>query len=84
MISRKVVKAFEAWDPSFGMVVIMNAGAELRNIRIVFDKSLGPGLPPTKCAVEFECGGTLYCAAFDRLQANTSQGDVPAGRGTPA
>ena len=35
VISRRVVKAFEAWDPSFGMLVIMNSGAVLRMIRIV-------------------------------------------------
>lgn len=84
VISRKVVKAFEAWDPYFGMVVIMNSGAVLRNIRIVFDKNLGAGLPPIKRAVEFESGGTRYYAPFERLQENTSQEDLPAGPGTNA
>jgi hypothetical protein len=50
------------------MVVIMNSGAVLRNIQIVFDKNLGAGLPPIKRAVEVESGGTRYYAAFDRLQ----------------
>jgi hypothetical protein len=66
------------------MVVIMNSGAVLRNIRIVFDKNLGAGLPPIKRAVEFESGGTRYYAAFDQLQENTSQEDLPAGPGTNA
>lgn len=80
----RAVRAFEAWDPSFGMVVIMNAGAVLRVIRIVFDKNLGAGLPPVKRAVEFESGGARYFAVFDRLQQNTSPEDLPAGPGKNA
>jgi hypothetical protein len=84
VISRRVVKAFEAWDPSFGMVVIMNSGAVLRIIGIVFDKNLGAGLPPIKRAVEFESGGIRYYAAFDRLQENTSLEDLLTEPGTNA
>ena len=82
MISRRVVRAFEAWDPSFGMLVIMNSGAVLQMIGIVLDRNLGAGLPPIKRAVEFESGGTRYYAAFDRLQENTSPEDMRAGPGT--
>ena len=80
VISRRVVKAVEAWDPSLGMVVIMNSRAVLRVIRIVLDIDLGAGLPPIK--VEFEFGGTRYYAGFDRLWENTSPEDLPAGHGT--
>lgn len=72
MMSRKVIRAFEAWDPAFRMVVIMNSGADLRVVGITFNQRLAPGLPPLERAVEFESGGTRYYAAFERLQENTS------------
>jgi hypothetical protein len=79
--SRRVARAFEAWDPSLGTTVIMNSGAVLRMIQIVFDKQFGAQLPPIKRAVEFECGGSRYYAALDRLQENTSQEELLSGPG---
>ena len=34
MITRRIIRGFEAWDPSLGMVVIMSSGAILRMLRI--------------------------------------------------
>ncbi|MCX6628003.1 MAG: hypothetical protein NTW28_10290 [Candidatus Solibacter sp.] len=90
MISRKVTRAFEAWDPRLGMVVIMNSGATLRMIRIVPEQDrtqpveyslFGAGAvilgsPQIKRAEEFESDGTRYCAEFDRLRENTSLEDL--------
>ncbi len=70
-----VKKAFEAWDPSIGMVVIMNAGATLRIVGIVFDQKFEPEGPAVKRAVEFECQGQLYYAAFDRVRENAAVDD---------
>ena len=79
MITRRVVKAFEAWDPVFGMLVIMNSGAALRIIRIAFNQRIAVGRPPIARAVEFESGNNRYYAAFERMQENTAPDDVPDG-----
>ena len=55
------------------MMVIMNTGAVLDIIGIVFDKDIGAGLAPIKRAVEFEFEGTRYYGAYDRLLENTSE-----------
>jgi hypothetical protein len=70
-LTRKVSRAFEVWDPSFGMMVIMTTGAVLDIIGIVFDKDIGAGMPPIKRAVEIDCEGTRYYGAYDRLLENT-------------
>lgn len=71
-MKREVFRAFEAWDPAFGMQVILNRGAVLCIQRILFHRELIPGLPEIDRVVEFESGGALYMAAFDRMQDNTS------------
>jgi len=78
-----VKKAFEAWDPSLGMVVIMNAGTVLRILQIVFDQRFDRERPPVKRAVEVEVGGHRYFAEFERLRENATVADLPeaeAGR----
>ena len=78
-----VQKAFEAWDPSFEMVVIMNAGTVLRILQIVFDQKFDRERPPVKRAVEFEARGHRYFAEFERLRENATPSDLPeaeAGR----
>jgi hypothetical protein len=71
-MKREVVRAFEAWDPGFGMQVILNRGAVLRIQRILFHREIIPGTLPVERAVEFESGGAVYLAGFDRMQDNTS------------
>ena len=70
---RVVTKAFEAWDPTFGMIVIMNSGIVVQVGRIVFDVNRHPILPPIKRAVEFLRDDTLYYAEFNRFEENTSE-----------
>ena len=72
MISRVVNRAFEAWDPAFGMVAVMSAGAVVSVVRIVFDLRRGTLLPPLKRAVEFRCNDMLYYAEVERFEENTS------------
>lgn len=67
-----VKRSFDAWDPSLRTVVIMNAGAELKIVQIVFDRRLDREHLAVKRVVEFECQGTLYLAPFDRVRENTS------------
>ena len=57
--SRVATRAFDAWDPAFRMVVIVNAGAQLRVRQVAFDVSRGGNLPTIKRGVEFECNETL-------------------------
>lgn len=72
--SRVATRAFEAWDPAFGTVIIVNAGATLRVRRIAFGISRGDSLPPIERSVEFECNEALCYAEFDRFEENTSAG----------
>jgi hypothetical protein len=53
------------------MQVILNRGAVLRIQRILFHREIIPGTAPAERAVEFETGGAVYLAAFDRMQENT-------------
>jgi hypothetical protein len=75
--SRRVVTAFEAWDYSLGMVVIMNSGSTLRPLRILADHDLSPDTPALRRAVEFEFAGARYLADYDRIWRNTRPPDTP-------
>ncbi len=75
--SRRVVTAFEAWDPSLGMVVIMNSGRVLYPKRVLPDHDPIPGAPPFRRGVEFECGGAPYLADFERIWSNTCRQEKP-------
>jgi len=68
---RVVTRAFEAWEPAFDMVVIMNAGTRPRVLRTGFELPRGGSQPPIKRGVEFESSGAAYYAEFDRIQENT-------------
>jgi hypothetical protein len=66
-----VKKDFEAWDPSLGMVTIMNTGTTLKTIGIVFNRRLEPQHPTVRIAGEFESQGHRYYGEFDRIRENT-------------
>ena len=76
-----VQRAFEVWDPSLEMVVIMNAGTPLTIGGIAFKRTLDPRRPPVERVVEFESGGQVYYAEYSRLQENAEVdgGDEGAG-----
>ncbi|MEO8598105.1 MAG: hypothetical protein ABI759_32595 [Candidatus Solibacter sp.] len=74
----------EVWDPSVGMVVIMNVGALLRMTWVLSDEDIDTGLPSIKRAVSFEFGGIPHYAGFDRIWDETSAEHLPAQPGTDA
>ena len=70
-MTRVVTKVFEAWDPTFAMTVVMNAGLVVRIVRVEFTVTRHPVLPPIQRAVAFEANTVLYYADVDRFEKNT-------------
>ena len=78
---RVALRAFEAWDPAFDMLVIVNAGSRVQVRRVAFDLRRGGVMPPIRRGVEFDCGASVYFAEFDRFEENTAP-STPIGAET--
>jgi hypothetical protein len=76
---RRVLRSFEAWDPAFGMTVVLSVGTMLDNLHIVFDRRVSPAPALVRWAVEFRVGGVLYRAAFDRVMENSEPAESAGG-----
>jgi hypothetical protein len=70
--ARKVVRSLEAWEPILSTTVVLNPGAVLENLHIVFDRRVGPAQSSVRWALEFRAGGVLYRADFDRVMQSTA------------